>query len=364
MAYRRSALEAVGGFDERFPRAYREDADLALRVRRAGYRLVRGDRLVLHPAADAGPWASVRAQAGNADDALMLVLHGPGWRRTAEAPRGRRPAHLHTTAAGLMAVAGAARGRRGLAATGALAWIGATGELAWRRVGPGPRTGREVARMLATTPLIPPAATLHWLVGLGRALALRRAGPWGARDGRGAPGGRPLEAVLLDRDGTLVADVAYNGDPSRVRPMAGARRALDRLRRAGLRLAVVSNQSGIARGLLTPSGVEAVNRRVEDLLGPFDGWFYCPHGPADGCPCRKPAPGLVLAAARALGVRPERCAVVGDTAADVGAARAVGARAILVPTPATRGEEARAAPELAADLEAAADRLVGSAVPG
>ncbi|NUS07148.1 MAG: glycosyltransferase, partial [Nonomuraea sp.] len=80
MAYRRAALEEAGGFDERFPRAYREDADLALRVARAGHRLVAGARVTTHPVRADGFWASVRFQRGNADDALMRRLHGPGWR--------------------------------------------------------------------------------------------------------------------------------------------------------------------------------------------------------------------------------------------------------------------------------------------
>jgi cellulose synthase/poly-beta-1,6-N-acetylglucosamine synthase-like glycosyltransferase len=71
MAYRRDALERVGGFDERFPRAYREDADLAYRVTRIGYRLVRGDRRITHPVRPESPWVSLRAQRGNADDALL-----------------------------------------------------------------------------------------------------------------------------------------------------------------------------------------------------------------------------------------------------------------------------------------------------
>ena len=166
--------------------------------------------------------------------------------------------------------------------------------------------------------------------------------------------------MLLDRDGTLVVDVPYNGDPGRVRPLPGAREALDRLRSAGIRLGVVSNQSGVARGLLGEADVAAVNARVEDLLGPFGTWAVCPHGPDDGCACRKPRPGLVRQAAAALGVASERCVVVGDIGADVEAAAAAGARAVLVPTPATRPEEAAAAPELAPDLAAAADVLLGA----
>ena len=170
--------------------------------------------------------------------------------------------------------------------------------------------------------------------------------------------GRPA-AVLLDRDGTLVEDVPYNADPARVVPVPGAADALARLRSAGVPLALVSNQSGVARGLMTLEQVEAVNRRVEVLLGPIGPWLVCPHGPDDGCGCRKPAPGLVLAAAAALGVDAAECVVIGDIGADVEAATAAGARAILVPTAATRPEEVAAAPEVADTLEAAVQRLVG-----
>jgi histidinol-phosphate phosphatase family protein len=167
--------------------------------------------------------------------------------------------------------------------------------------------------------------------------------------------------VLFDRDDTLIVDVPYNGDPDRVEPMPGARAALDRLRAAGVPVGLVSNQSGVARGLISAADVEAVNRRVEDLLGPLDAVVWCPHGPADGCGCRKPAPGLVLDAAARLGVPPDSCAVVGDIGADVGAARAAGARAILVPTTRTRREEVEAAPEVATTIGEAVSRLLDDA---
>jgi D-glycero-D-manno-heptose 1,7-bisphosphate phosphatase len=132
-------------------------------------------------------------------------------------------------------------------------------------------------------------------------------------------------AVLFDRDETIVVDVPFNGDPERVAPVPNARRLLDRLRAAGLPLAVVSNQSGIGRGLIAAEAVEAVNRRVEELLGPFAGFFVCPHAPEDACECRKPKPKLILDAARALGVEPGCCVVVGDRESDVQAARNAGA---------------------------------------
>ncbi|MEA2250241.1 MAG: hypothetical protein QOG70_483, partial [Solirubrobacteraceae bacterium] len=243
-------------------------------------------------------------------------------------------------------------GRPGAGAALGAGWALATGELAWRRIAPGPRTGREVAVMLATSAVLPAAATFHHLRGRARARVLVRDASLSPRPAR-----RPA-AVLLDRDGTLVVDVPFNGDPDRVRPMPGARRALDRLRGEGVLLAVVTNQSGIARGLLRPDDVAAVNARVELLLGPLGPWLICPHGPQDGCGCRKPRPGLVLQAAARLGVAPERCAVIGDIASDVQAARAAGARAVLVPNERTRVDEVAAATEWAPNLEDAVALLL------
>ena len=161
------------------------------------------------------------------------------------------------------------------------------------------------------------------------------------------------DAVLFDRDGTLISDVPYNGDPERVRPMAGARDVLEVLRAHGVRTGVVSNQSGIGRGLLTHSQVNALNARVEDLLGPFGTWQVGPHHPDDGCACRKPAPTLILRACAALGARPERTYYIGDIEADVEAALAAGATPILVPTPVTLPDEVDRAPRTAPDLRSA-----------
>jgi HAD superfamily hydrolase (TIGR01662 family) len=169
---------------------------------------------------------------------------------------------------------------------------------------------------------------------------------------------RLFDAVLLDRDGTLIVDVPYNGDPARVVPMPGARAALDRLRAAGLRLGVVTNQSGLARGHFTRAGMEAVNRRVEELLGPFGTWQICPHDDTAGCGCRKPAPGLITAAAADLGTTPGRCVLIGDIGRDMAAALAAGATGILVPTPVTRSTEIAAAPAVARTLGGAADQIL------
>ena len=362
MAYRRVVLAEVDGFDERFPRAFREDADLALRVVRRGYRIALGARTATHPVRPADRWVSVRLQAGNRDDVLMRSLHGRGWRAAAGAPAGRLRRHVATTAAGLVGAGGLASGRKPLAAAGLAGWLVGTVELAWARIAPGPRTPGEVTTMAVTSVVLPAAACYHRAVGLLRLPGLRRR-PGGSGRGAGALESKkpaPPAAVLLDRDGTLVADVPYNGDPERVVPVPGAREALDRLRGAGVPLAVVSNQSGVARGLVTLEQVERVNRRVEELLGPLGPWLVCVHRTEDGCTCRKPAPGLVRRAAEMLGVEPSRCAVIGDIGADVEAARAAGARGVLVPTPVTRPEEVAAAPEVATDLGKAVDLLIGS----
>jgi histidinol-phosphate phosphatase family protein len=347
MVYRRAALETVGGFDERFPRAYREDADLALRMLATGRRLTRGRRTAAHPVRPADRWISVRLQAGNADDALMRALHGREWRARAGVPRGRRRLHLLVTAAAALALGALLARRPRMAIASGLAWLAGTAGFAWARIAPGPRTRDEVATMLVTSVVLPLAATRHWLDGWSRVVRVRR-----------RVHGRP-RAVLLDRDGTLVVDVPHNGDPSRVVAVPRAREAVDRLRAAGVALAVVSNQSGVGRGMLTPADVAAVNRRIEDLLGPLGPWFVCPHGPDDGCACRKPAPGMVVAAAAALGVRPEECVLIGDTGADIDAAWAAGARAILVPNAVTRDDEIARAPEVAPDLRAAVARVLG-----
>jgi histidinol-phosphate phosphatase family protein len=349
MAYRRAALVDVGGFDERFPRAFREDADLALRVQRDGWRLVRGSRLTTHPVRAADRWVSVRTQAGNGDDVLMRRLHGPDWRRAAHAPVGRRRRHLAVTAAGALAVAAAMARRPAAAAAAAALWAAGTGELAWARVAPGPRDRAEMTTMLLTSVAIPPAATWHWLRGCWRH---RAAEPW--------PAAGQVRAVLFDRDGTLVSDVPYNGDPDAVRPMDGAVEVVQRLRELGVRTGVVTNQSGVARGLISEDDVRRVNARIDELFGGFDVWAVCPHAEADGCRCRKPAPGMVLDAAARLGMTAHEVAVVGDIGSDVCAAHAAGARAVLVPTAQTRRNEIEDAPLVARDLAHAVRLLLGA----
>jgi histidinol-phosphate phosphatase family protein len=361
MAYRRPALELVEGFDERFPRAFREDADLALRVQRRGGRLVRGRRRTTHPVRPADRWVSVRQQAGNADDALMRRLHGAGWRTAAQAPAGRRRWHVLTSAAGVTAALATVTGHRRTAALAVGTWATGTAAFAWARVVPGPRTGSEVSTMLATSIAIPPVATWHWLSGTWRH---RHAGPWPSAHAAPAVAGpsateaAPIRAVLFDRDGTLVRDVPYNGHPDAVRPVEGGVQAVARLREHGIATGVITNQSGIGRGLLTRTEVEQVNARVDQVFGGFGVWVVCPHTDEDGCECRKPGPGMVRQAAAALGVPPAQTLVVGDIGADMGAAAASGAQAVMVPAPATRPEEVAAAPAVAATLVEVVQRVI------
>jgi HAD superfamily hydrolase (TIGR01662 family) len=223
-----------------------------------------------------------------------------------------------------------------------------TGEFAVRRVAPGPHTAREVATMLVTSAAIPPYAVMQRVLG---EIEHRAADQWTT----------PLRAVLFDRDGTLVEDVPYNGDPNRVRLVDGAADALQCLREAGIKVGVVTNQSGIARGLVTREQVESVNARIEQLLGPIDTWQLCPHGPDDGCACRKPLPGMVSDACEQLGVAPHEVAVIGDIAADLLAAHAAGARGVLVPNGRTRPDEVQAARHVASTLTDAVDLLLASA---
>ena len=363
MAYRRSALLASGGFDERFPRAFREDADLALRTVRLGYAIVWGERVTTHPLASAPGWrSSLMAQAGNADNALLRAKYGRRWRSLIGTSPGRTGRHLLATASATATLAALAareiapsRAHWARMATAAgLVWTGLTAEFAVGRVLPGPRTAREISTVLVTSALIPPLAVAHRLRGEFRARFAGRTDP--------RVRSRKPRAVLFDRDGTLIENVPYLADPQRVRPMPGARRTLDQLRRRGVAVGVISNQSGVARGLINPDELAQVNARVESLLGPFDTWQVCPHDPDARCSCRKPEPGLVITAARELGVAPHECLMIGDIGTDVDAALAAGARAVLVPTRHTKVGEIDHAHRVAAvapTLRSAVRRHVG-----
>lgn len=151
-------------------------------------------------------------------------------------------------------------------------------------------------------------------------------------------GGR---AVFLDKDGTLVDDVPFNADPGKIRLSEGAGDALGAMRSLGFRLIVVSNQPGIARGLVPEAAMADVRGRIDELLAPhgasLDGFYYCPHWPhgrlsrhAFACDCRKPRPGLLLRAAAEHGIDVTRSWMVGDILDDVEAGRRAGCRTLLI----------------------------------
>ena len=167
--------------------------------------------------------------------------------------------------------------------------------------------------------------------------------------------------IFLDRDGTIIEEVGYLDRPERVEFFPWTIDAVRTFNRAGLGVFLVSNQSGIARGFFTDAVVEQVHRKIADMLAAggahIDAYYYCPHHPdgsvrelAKVCGCRKPARGLVDRAASEFGVDPERSFVVGDRWLDVGLARAVGAKAVLVRTGYGDSEERKPPKDLNADV--------------
>ena len=149
--------------------------------------------------------------------------------------------------------------------------------------------------------------------------------------------------IFLDRDGTLNPDPGYIKFPDQFELFPGVAEALARLKLAGARLILITNQSGIARGLLSRHNLEAIHKKLRHLLGQtgatLDGIYFCPHHPDDGCGCRKPNRGMIDQAIQELGVDPERSYVIGDHLRDIELAKRVGARSILVTTGVTRWQE-------------------------
>jgi histidinol-phosphate phosphatase family protein len=159
----------------------------------------------------------------------------------------------------------------------------------------------------------------------------------------------PGPVVFLDKDGTVIEDVPYNVDPRRIRLAPGAREAIRLLGEADATLVIATNQSGVARGYFTEDDLHTVGRHLGEVFAGLGarlaGFYFCPHvEPGDGvngyaviCDCRKPEPGLVIAACRDLGLSLDGAWFVGDTWMDVVAGRRAGCRTIMV------GPEARTA---------------------
>ncbi len=193
------------------------------------------------------------------------------------------------------------------------------------------------------------------------------------RVGPGAWPGRPM--VFLDKDGTLIRDVPYNVDPRRIRLAPGADGGVRALHGAGYPLVVVSNQSGVARGLFPEAALDEVTRRLRILLGvlgvPLVDALYCPHDPAGvvdayrvACGCRKPAPGLLTTAAAAHGADLARSWMIGDILDDVEAGARAGCRTILLDTGAEtewRDGVYRRPDHRARDLAQAAEIVIAAA---
>lgn len=150
-----------------------------------------------------------------------------------------------------------------------------------------------------------------------------------------------IQAVFLDKDGTLIEDVPYNVDPERIQLTRGAVEGLQVLSRVGYQLIVITNQSGVARGYFPEEALVAVEERLRQMLAEVGvqlaGFYYCPHHPdgvvqefAIACSCRKPEPGLLLRAAAERGIDLRESWFIGDILNDVEAGRRAGCRTILI----------------------------------
>lgn len=153
-----------------------------------------------------------------------------------------------------------------------------------------------------------------------------------------------MKLVILDRDGVINEDSdAYIKSPAEWVPIPGSLEAIARLNHAGFRVVVATNQSGIARGLFDMEALDGIHQRLHSELakvgGQIDGIYFCPHGPDDGCACRKPEPGLFEEIAIRNNAVLDEVPAIGDTLRDLVAARAVGARPILVRTGKGRAAE-------------------------
>lgn len=145
----------------------------------------------------------------------------------------------------------------------------------------------------------------------------------------------PYKTVFLDRDGPLVIDKKYMGDPALIEFAPDAVAGCKLLRENGFKLVIISGQSGVARGKFSLEDMWAVHARVIEIFKAagveFDGAYYCPHGPEDGCACRKPKPGMVEQAVRELDLDPAQSVALGDKPSDLELGRNSGCRySILV----------------------------------
>jgi D-glycero-D-manno-heptose 1,7-bisphosphate phosphatase len=162
-------------------------------------------------------------------------------------------------------------------------------------------------------------------------------------------------AVFIDRDGTLMRDVDYCGDPNEVAVFDAVPPALQRLKAAGYKVIVITNQSGIGRGYFNEKAYRAVEAELERQIGAglIDATYFCPHSPTDRCECRKPEPALVFQAAREHSIDLARSYFVGDKDSDIQCGRRAGTRTILVQTGYGGDADEKAADGVVSDLAAA-----------
>jgi len=150
-------------------------------------------------------------------------------------------------------------------------------------------------------------------------------------------------AVFLDRDGTVIFDKNYLSSPERVNVYACAAESIKKLRKAGFKIIIVTNQSGIARGLLTEKEVAAVNKRFISVLKKqgalIDGLYYCPHIDEDNCSCRKPKTGMVMRAAKEHNIDLSKSYTVGDHIRDYMLGHNMGGKGLFVLTGHGRGQQ-------------------------
>ncbi len=167
-------------------------------------------------------------------------------------------------------------------------------------------------------------------------------------------------AVFLDRDGTLIEDVRYCKDPAHVRVLPGVVEALRRLRAAGFRTVIITNQSAIGRGWMSVGDYEAVHARTIELIGAehLDAAYFCADAPEADSTHRKPAPGMVLDAARDHGIDLARSWFVGDKRADVLCGRTAGTRTVFVLCGQGTVADGAEADFVARDLAEAADFIL------
>ena len=168
--------------------------------------------------------------------------------------------------------------------------------------------------------------------------------------------------ALLDRDGTIIPDKFYLSNPDGVEFASGAVEGLKLMRDAGFGFIMITNQSGIGRGYFTTDDFLAVQARLSDMLAAegleLVATFHCPHAPEDACDCRKPKPAMLLAAMRKFAISPAHVVMIGDSDADIGAAKAAGIAGIRI-----RPEAAGSATEsTVADFLAAA-RVALATIP-